>query len=684
MKFVYPEFLFALAAISIPVIIHLFNFRKFKKIIFTNVKFLKEVKEQTQSKSKLKHLLVLITRILAISFLVFAFAQPYFPKNDKAISSGDKVVSVFIDNSFSMNAENGKGILFEQAKNTALQIANSYSTADRFQLLTNNFEGRHQRLVTKTEFSSMVNDLEPTPSSKNLSEIVSRQRDALSTSDSKSKRAFVISDFQKSMANIEKLNSDSLIDFSLVQLKANAANNIYIDSAWFKTPFRLLNQSEKLTIKIKNNGEQNVEDLPLKLSVNGTQKSFTSFSINNNSYCDSSVYFTNTEKGLQKADIYIKDSPINFDDHFYLSYKIADKINVLSINSNTSADKIDYFGSIFGNDSSFNYSAVSLSNIDFSGLKKFNLIILFELDAIPSGLQQELKKFTQNGGSIFIIPSETIDNISYNDFTTALQSSNYRDFVSQETRVSFINLDHPMYRDVFEKIPKNLDYPVASSFYNLSKNITSNEEVLLKLQNNGTFLNKFNYGNGKIYQCAVPLNTDKNNFAKHALFVTSVLRMAEFSGVSEKLYYTIGFDEPIVIPNFTGQNETVFHLMNDEKSIDIIPEHYTINGKTEVFTRNQIEKAGNYNLFYGTELVTSVSFNYDKKESELSYFSKIDLEEKISQNLLSGFSILDNNISDINTKINELDAGKKYWKWCILLALIFLGLEVLLLRFLKN
>ncbi|MBL0031994.1 MAG: BatA domain-containing protein [Bacteroidetes bacterium] len=79
MQFIYPEFLFALSVLAIPIIIHLFNFRRFKKIYFTNVRFLKEIKQDTQSKSKLKHLLVLLSRLLALTFLVLAFAQPFIP-----------------------------------------------------------------------------------------------------------------------------------------------------------------------------------------------------------------------------------------------------------------------------------------------------------------------------------------------------------------------------------------------------------------------------------------------------------------------------------------------------------------------------------------------------------------------------------------------------------------------------
>ena len=116
MKFLYPSFLFALFAIAIPILIHLFNFRRYKKLYFPNVRFLKEVQQQTQAKSKLKHLLVLAARILSIMFLVFAFAQPYLPVSDKKIDNSEKAISIYIDNSFSMEAINDNGLLLNGAK----------------------------------------------------------------------------------------------------------------------------------------------------------------------------------------------------------------------------------------------------------------------------------------------------------------------------------------------------------------------------------------------------------------------------------------------------------------------------------------------------------------------------------------------------------------------------------------
>ncbi len=103
MKFLYPEFLYGLITLAIPVIIHLFNFRKSKKIYFSSTRFLQSVKKSTSKKLKLKHYLILASRMLFLTFLVFAFAQPYLPGLDKNPQA--ESVYIYLDNSLSMSGK---------------------------------------------------------------------------------------------------------------------------------------------------------------------------------------------------------------------------------------------------------------------------------------------------------------------------------------------------------------------------------------------------------------------------------------------------------------------------------------------------------------------------------------------------------------------------------------------------
>ena len=123
MRYQNPQLLYFLFAIAIPILIHLFNFRKHKTIYFSSIRFLKEIKEENKKKSKLKNILILLSRILAITFLVLAFSKPYIPiKNQQKTEN----IFIYIDNSLSMDADFGEGNLIEIAKEKARKIIQSY------------------------------------------------------------------------------------------------------------------------------------------------------------------------------------------------------------------------------------------------------------------------------------------------------------------------------------------------------------------------------------------------------------------------------------------------------------------------------------------------------------------------------------------------------------------------------
>src|SRR4051812_29873431 len=239
MMFVYPLFLWALAAITIPIIIHLFNFRRYKKVYFTNVKFLKELQQESKSKSRLKELLILAARSLAIACLVPAFCQPFIPGKDAALkNTGARAISLYIDNSFSMENVNKQGPLLEIAKNRAKEVIKAFGNADKFQIITNDFEGRHQRFNTKEDALSVIEEIKVSPSVRLLSDVVKRQADFLSSSSLNNRKVFIFSDAQRSTFNLEEVITDSTFKTMLVPLKANRVNNIFIDSCWFETPLQ--------------------------------------------------------------------------------------------------------------------------------------------------------------------------------------------------------------------------------------------------------------------------------------------------------------------------------------------------------------------------------------------------------------------------------------------------------------
>jgi len=178
MQFVNPTFLYGLFAISIPIIIHLFNFRLYKKVYFSNVKYLEDIQLRTKRQSQLYQLLVLLMRILAVAAIVMAFSRPYIPlKENTELESKEKVISLYVDNSFSMQAESDRGSLLSKAKEFAIEVAKAYSQSDKFNLVTNDFNSRENQILNREEVISEIDKLTFSPSFKTVNEIINRQNE---------------------------------------------------------------------------------------------------------------------------------------------------------------------------------------------------------------------------------------------------------------------------------------------------------------------------------------------------------------------------------------------------------------------------------------------------------------------------------------------------------------------------
>jgi hypothetical protein len=685
MSFTFPAFLFALSAIAIPIIIHLFNLRKFKTVYFSNVRFLKEVKEETQAKSKIKHLLVLTARILTIIFLVFAFAQPFIPSSNHNIALGEKAISIFIDNSFSMEAVSKNGTLLDEAKKRAIEITAAYKATDRFQLLTNDFEGKHQRLVNKEEFIELLDEVTISPATRNLSEIATRQSDVLLASDSKNKISFILSDFQKSILNLDKFKNDSNTLFNLIPLKASKKSNVFIDTCWFESPVRQYNQIEKLHVRIRNVSENIIENNSIKLSINGIQKTPASYSVDKDSETEIVLSFASKEVGVQHCKIELNDFPVTFDDTFYFSFEVAKNIPLLCINGADLNSESTYLNKLFSADSLFIYSKVQENKLDYSSLGNYKLIVLNELKSISSGLGQELKRFMNNGGSILVFPNQVADLNTYKDFFLSAKANYYERLDTTNTKVDKINLEHVIYKDVFDKktlSASNLNLPKINEYFILSKNTRTNEEYLLKTQNGNILLSKYDVEKGKLYISTVGASDQFSNFAKHAIFVPTLYKIAMYSQVSQPLFYTISKDE-IIEGKSVISGENVFHIKSTSGKFDIIPEHKVLDSKTVIFVHNQIKEANNYNLFANTELIQGISFNFNRTESDLSCYNETELKEELSKYNIFNVNVLELDIKNNYTSLKEMDQSRKLWKLCVIIALLFLAVEVILLRFVK-
>jgi len=444
-------------------------------------------------------------------------------------------------------------------------------------------------------------------------------------------------------------------------------------------------KAEELIVKLSNYSNKAVSDAPIKLLLNGEEKAIGSYNIDANGSTTVTLSFIPTKNQIQQGDIKINDYPITFDDHLYFSFKLSSSVPVLWLHPD-SVKKNIYLRSLYGRDSLFTFSDASSGHLDYSSLPSYRLIVLDNIPSITSGMGNELAKYVSQGGNIMVLPpTSNIDIDSYHQFLSSVNCSYYEKLDTTHLRTDKLNYESNIYSGVFEKKQHpNMDMPVVSKHYSISHTTKALSENLIKLENGDDFLDEFHYNKGNIYLLAVPLNNSFSNFQQHALFVPTMYNIGLYSSGNQQLYYTLGDVQPIEAPNIALPQNVYFKIQNTKDSISILPERRIINDNVFLFLHGQLSTSGNFKLMAGDSLISGISFNYSRRESDLACLSTSDIESLCSKAGMKNFSVMSVTSATLPSLLTEVNRGTYYWKYCIILALLFLGIEELILRLSKN
>jgi hypothetical protein len=694
MQFLFPGFLAALAVLTIPIIIHLFYFRRFKRVYFTNVRFLKEVKEETSNRQKLRNLLVLLMRCLAIAAMVLAFAQPFIPLSN-GVKKGERAVSVFVDNSFSMNALSKEAPLLELAKNRAREIVAAFAVEDRFQILTNDFEGRDQRLVSKEDALSRIEEIRTSPASRDLSKVLIRQQQCLNTGKQENKLAYLVSDFQANIADLANFR-DTLIAVNLVPMRAVQERNVSVDSVWFETPVQILNQPSNLLVKISNRSDEEASDIRLSLRHDGQSKPVGSLSIPAHGSRLDTVAFNILHPGWHEARLSVTDYPVQFDDDYYLSFHVAERVNILAING-LQVNK--YLSNAFLGAKYAHLDNADARSLDYSKFSDYQLIVLHELSTVSSGLANELKTFAENGGNVLVFPSQSADLNSYNALLQNFGAGNLGSYEPTPRQASQVNTEEFVFRDVFQNKSANLRLPATQGNFKIAP---SRGEQILTYRDGTALMAKYTAGEGALYFSAAPLNEQVSDLVRNGeIFVPMLFKMAIAGTKSRQVAYTIGRDEVLEAKHqVAASGETTYKLRmivdggqqagnappstanaQNSTGVEFIPEQRIFGSKVLLTPGTQVRDASWYRLhLQGDSTLAEYAFNYDRKESDLRYKTP----EQLAEGLPINMKVLSENAeANFGQVVDEQERGIVLWRWCVIFALLFLALEVLFLRLWK-
>lgn len=676
MKFLYPEFLWALTVLAIPIAIHLFNFKRYKTLYFSSLKFIKHVDQQTKSTQKLKHLLILISRLLAFIFLILAFAQPYFSSSKDELNSKKPIYCFYLDNSFSMQARGPEGELLSEAREKAKEIVQKSPLDTRFIIGTNEMSGREERLLNRREALEKLDAITLSPLTRQLSQVTRWQRELLEKSldeESKTKvNYFLFSDFQKDKsAQLQKDTRD--VVFYPTRMVPEKTGNCYIDSVWFSAPVHKTGQNNTLNIRVMNANPEPIENLEITIKIDGYAKTvFVNAPANKKLV--TAVTYADKSKGWKSGSINVADESVFFDDTYFLSYEVIEHTNVLVINAE---DAVSGAHVIYEINEAYQCTVKKVTEVTGNDFEQKDLVVINGANSFPSGIQSYLEAFSASGGSIALFPGRTPVSSDWNQFLTKYKLPGLGSGVSTGNRIKALTYSDPFFNGVFDEKSPNINLPGVSKTFRAIKSDTRSSDLIL-LQN-GLPLLSYVKNKGNIFMFYSSVHEDFGSISKDVLFTTILLRMAELAKRQQPIAMTIGSAAEFpVYKEISG--DQAFHIKGAD--IDIIPQSVSVSG-VNYLSLNKLDNyaqllAGNYDITT-TEPVGKISLNYNRSESELNYLTPNEIKTLFGENEFRYNEI--SNSSELST--GDIDKPFSYWKICIVLTLIFVCSEMLLVRILK-
>ena len=659
MTFLNPFFLFGLFAIAIPIVLHLFDLQRPKKMIFTNVAFLKEVIQQKSASRKIKHWLVLLSRILFILFLVIAFAQPIIKSNTNTIATISTSVQVFIDNSFSMQNELEQQSLLDKAIAYSQEIPRSNAASTNYRLITNQFSGNDWQYQSQDGFLDALTELDFNGKSRTSKEVMKRIIASSTNNATNVQDVFVLSDFQKTYWN-ELITSkpDSQYNWHFIPIQTSDALNIAVDSIWLDAPFIQTGKPNKLIIN-------EVQISTATIEIIGGQETTTFFD------------FTLDQKAAYNGVIRFDDSPIVFDNAFYFTLNSAQEIQITSLHQLGGA----YINKIYSNEKLFVLNSYPYQSIDYSKLNQSNLIVMEEYSNTNKALVQNIKQVLTKGGNIALFPPNNGDWIAWQDFlkelSVSVKPTSLTDTIGKQAwYLQYPDINQPFFKDVFaDKNKAGTEMPFSIPLFETATPGT----VLLRYKQGTPFLTQIKSGKGNIYVFSGSLNDKLSSLQRHSLFVPIMYSIA-FDALPDnnQLYYRTTDQSLVVKTNgsFTNQIQIV------KDSLSWLPIQNIRDGEIILDLPDEIMASGFYNLKDKDSLIRTLAVNYGRGESDCTPISKDELilwaKDKPNVHVMDPV-----NQAEFSDALKSLKDGKPLWKYCIMLALFFLLLEILLLRFLK-
>lgn len=682
MTFLNPAVLFGLIAASIPILIHLLNLRKLKRVEFSSLVFLKELQKNKIRKIKIKQWLLLVIRTLIIIFLVMAFARPAL----KGISLGGITSSaktsavIIIDDTFSMSVIKNEGSLFNQAKKYAEEILTQLNEGDDVAVIKVSGSGNNDNILLSKDLNfaaETVRKMEISAVSGDLHNALVKAASLLASSNNYNKEIYILSDFQKQRLTDEKNLPDlgsvlsEKVRIYTIRPVISAPQNASVE--FIKIISALFEKGKPVEVEgiIKNHSAQPMNNLTASLFINGERVSQKSLSLEGG--VSEKVIFEGmiNKTGYQDIFIEIDDDAISEDNRRYECINIPEKINILLISEDQAvAEYVKLALAVANTGKMLNIDELSTDRASSSDFKKYSTIILIGSRGFTAS--NELLGFIAGGGSLLFFPGKSDTPESFSRlFAPVTQFRELNKVTATSSAFGSIDFLHPILSELFvSKDKSKIESPVINTYFRF---YLTNGYPVIKLNDGSYFLSEYKSGKGKVLIYNLTPVTESSDFPLKSIFVPLIYKSVMYLSASlREEQITAGM--PIFINDYSSKMITLQRRGQPDEIINF----------SEKSIGNRSYPGTNFlsNYFFRNKsgIFLAVPVNHDPRESSAEYLSGKEIKDYFKKlNATSGLYELKWGES-LTTALNNLRFGTELWKLFVILALAFLIAEMIIAR----
>jgi|GEM_PF-811041 len=405
MSFLYPFYLWTLAGISVPLLIHLFGRKKGKTIYFPTLRFLKTARSKTGRVRKIEEILILMLRMLLIILLLLTLAGPV--SKTKSLFLEEQFIVFILDDSFSMNAISNEKTPFERLKDVSTKTLSFIKKPSMVSLVY--LSGRQEPFSHNySEIAKIIRKSEPSYQAGNLNLAVEQAMNSMETAPGRGEKIiFFFTDLQKRVwedfTDYDFKKKD--IKFFIFDLGRRETENLS-----FKDMY-IIPERNSAAVEIKNWGE---EKATAEVTVYGDNLENRKIATLKGGDTELLMFDVPGGTGKIHGEINFRDM-LDADNRSYFSFSAADKKKILLVSEDESSP-FYIIKAIKAVSEPENIEMVykKPGEIENLLLEEYQIIFIVNAGRIPEGAMGKLYYYLKEGGNIVNFPGERVIDKNFN------------------------------------------------------------------------------------------------------------------------------------------------------------------------------------------------------------------------------------------------------------------------------